>query len=128
MESISWLESAPDTSISYEAVGFDLAKEDVALAAFDSDHKEPYLIDRMPYDKLYELLANMAPTLVAMEPCSGAHQIAEQIQSLGHEVMMNSGWHVLAWVKDHCKAKRPTSMTRSPSLIWPMTVDPREDA
>ena len=71
--------STLDTSIAYEAVGLDLAKEDVALAAFDSDLKEPYLIDRIPYDKLYELLADMAPTLVAMEPCSGAHQIAEQI-------------------------------------------------
>ena len=55
--------STLDTSIAY-AVGLDLAKTDVALAAFDSDHKEPYLIDRIPYDKLYELLANMAPTLV----------------------------------------------------------------
>ena len=41
--------STLDTSIAYEAVGLDLAKEDVALAAFDSDHKEPYLIDRIPY-------------------------------------------------------------------------------
>jgi transposase len=78
----------------------------VALAAFDSDHKEPYLIDRIPYDKLYELLADMAPTLVAMEPCSGAHQIAEQIQELGHEVMMISGRHVQAWVKDHCNGQK----------------------
>ena len=74
--------STLDTSIAYEAVGLDLAKTDVVLAAFDSDHKEPYLIDRIPYDKLYELLADMAPTLVAMEPCSGAHQIAEQIEAL----------------------------------------------
>ena len=98
--------STLDTSIAYEAVGLDLAKTDVALAAFDSDHKEPYLIDRIPYDKLYELLANMAPTLVAMEPCSGAHQIAEQIQELGHEVMMISGRHVQAWVKDHCNGQK----------------------
>ena len=54
--------STLDTSIADEAVGLDLAKTDVALAAFDSDHKEPYLIDRIPYDKLYELLADMAPT------------------------------------------------------------------
>ena len=53
--------STLDTSIAYEAVGLDLAKTDVALAAFDSDHKEPYFIDRIPYDKLYELLADMAP-------------------------------------------------------------------
>ena len=98
--------STLDTSIAYEAVGLDLAKEDVALAAFDSEHKEPYLIDRIPYDKLYELLADMAPTLVAMEPCSGAHQIAEQIQELGHEVMMISGRHVQAWVKDHCNGQK----------------------
>lgn len=40
--------STLDTSIAYEAVGLDLAKTDVALAAFDSDHKEPYFIDRIP--------------------------------------------------------------------------------
>ena len=79
--------STLDTSIAYEAVGLDLAKEDTAIAAFGPDHEGPYLIDRIPYDKLYELLADMAPTLVAMEPCSGAHQIAEQIQELGHEVL-----------------------------------------
>ena len=33
--------STLDTSIAYEAVGLDLAKEDVALDAFDSEHKEP---------------------------------------------------------------------------------------
>ena len=54
--------STLDTSIAYEAIGLDLVKTDVVLAAFDSDHKDPYLIDRIPYDKLYELLADMAPT------------------------------------------------------------------
>ena len=54
--------STLDTSIAYEAVGIDLAKTDVALATFDSDHKAPYLIDQLPYDKLYELLADLAPT------------------------------------------------------------------
>ena len=98
--------STLDTSIAYEAVGLDLAKEDVALAAFDSEHKEPYLIDRISYDKLYELLTDMAPTLVAMEPCSGAHQICEQIEALGHEVLMISGRHVQAWVKDHCNGQK----------------------
>lgn len=41
-----------DTSIAYEAVGLDMA-----LAAFNSDLKEPYLIDRIAYDKLYEFAA-----------------------------------------------------------------------
>ena len=63
--------STLDTSIAY-AVGLDLAKEDVALAAFGPNHESPYLIDRISYDKLYALLADMAPTLVAMEPCNGA--------------------------------------------------------
>lgn len=48
--------STLDTSIAYEAVGLDLAKTDVALAAFDSDHKEPYLIDRIPYDPKSRLM------------------------------------------------------------------------
>lgn len=41
-----------DTSIAYEAVGLDMA-----LAAYNSDLKEPYLIDRIAYDKLYEFAA-----------------------------------------------------------------------
>lgn len=41
-----------DTSIAYEAVGLDMA-----LAAFNSDLKEPYLIDRIAYDKRYEFAA-----------------------------------------------------------------------
>ena len=45
--------STLDTSIAYEAVGLDLAKEDTAISAFGPDHEGPYLIDRMPYDKLY---------------------------------------------------------------------------
>ena len=64
--------STLDTSVLYKAVGLDLAKEDVALAAFGPNHERPYLIDRISYDKLYALLADMAPTLVAMEPCNGA--------------------------------------------------------
>ena len=44
--------STLDTSIAYEAVGLDLAKEDAAIAAFGPDHEGPYLIDRIPYDKL----------------------------------------------------------------------------
>lgn len=38
-----------DTSIAYDAVGLDMA-----LAAFNSDLKEPYLIDCIAYDKRYE--------------------------------------------------------------------------
>ena len=36
--------STLDTSIAYEAVGLDLAKEDTAIAAFGPDHEGPYLI------------------------------------------------------------------------------------
>ena len=36
--------STLDTSIAYEAVGLDLAKEDTAISAFGPDHEGPYLI------------------------------------------------------------------------------------
>ena len=98
--------STLDTSITYDALGLDIAKEDVALAAFGDDHDEPYFVDKLTFDGLYALLADMAPTLVAMEPCSGAHQIAEHIEALGHQVMMISGKHVQAWVKDHCNGQK----------------------
>ncbi len=109
--------STLDTSITYDALGLDIAKEDVALAAFGDDHDEPYFVDKLTFDGLYALLADMAPTLVAMEPCSGAHQIAEHIEALGHQVMMISGKHVQAWVRIIATGRRPISMTHSPSSI-----------
>ena len=40
--------STLDTSIAYEAVGLDLAKEDTAIAAFGPDHEGPYLMTVCP--------------------------------------------------------------------------------
>ena len=59
--------STLDTSIAYEAVGLDLAKEDTAIAAFGPDHEGPYLIDRMPYDKLYPELPGVPSTQISSE-------------------------------------------------------------
>lgn len=47
---------------------------DAAIAALCSDHEGALLIDQMPYEKLFALMADLAPTLVPMEPCGSAKQ------------------------------------------------------
>ena len=51
--------STLDTSITYDALGLDIAKEDVALAAFGDDHDEPYFVDKLTFDGLYALLGKL---------------------------------------------------------------------
>ena len=54
---------------------------DAAIAALCPDHEGSLLIDQMPYEKLYALLADIAPTMVAWEPCGGSHQIGHEVKT-----------------------------------------------
>ena len=68
--------STLDTSIAYEAVGLDLAKEDVALPHSILNTRNLISLTEIPDDRpAPRFWPYMAPTLVAMEPCSGAHRI-----------------------------------------------------
>ena len=68
-------------------VGIDLAKNVFAVHAVDRDGRVVLrrLVGR---GKLAELIAQLAPSLIGMESCTGAHEWARRFQALGHSVRL----------------------------------------
>jgi transposase len=64
-------------------VGIDLAKNVFSVHGVDS-HGKAVLRKTVSRGKLLELMAQLPPCLVGMEACSGAHQMARELQPLGH--------------------------------------------
>jgi RNA polymerase sigma factor (sigma-70 family) len=68
-------------------VGMDIAKSVFQL--YTVDMKTGELRDkRLKRDKVLEFFRLMAPAMVAMEACGGAHHWARQLQKLGHQVRL----------------------------------------
>ena len=68
--------------------GIDLAKNVFAVHGVDATGKATLIRPSVPRAKLGELIAALAPCLIGMEACSGAHHWARTLQSLGHEVRL----------------------------------------
>ena len=64
-------------------VGIDLAKNVFSVHGVDA-HDKAVLRKTVGRGKLLELMAQLPPCLVGMEACSGAHQMARELQPLGH--------------------------------------------
>jgi transposase len=64
-------------------VGIDLAKNVFSVHGVDG-HGKAVLRKTIGHGKLLELMAQLPPCLVGMEACSGAHQMARELQPLGH--------------------------------------------
>lgn len=71
-------------------VGIDLAKNVFSVHGVDA-HGKAVLRKTVGRSKLLELMAQLPPCLVGMEACSGAHQMARELQPLGHapRIMMS---------------------------------------
>jgi transposase len=64
-------------------VGIDLAKNVFAVHAVN--HAGQVVVRRMvSRGKLAELIAQLPPSLIGMESCTGAHEWARRFQALGH--------------------------------------------
>jgi transposase len=67
------------------AAGIDMAKSTFSVCGLDAVHR--VVLERtMNRARLMELFANMAPCVVGVEACSGAHQLARELTALGHTV------------------------------------------
>ena len=64
-------------------VGIDLAKNIFSVHGVDA-HGKAVLRKSVSRGKLLELMAQLPPCLVGMEACSGADQMARELQPLGH--------------------------------------------
>jgi transposase len=67
-------------------VGIDLAKNVVSVHGVDAHGKtETVLRKTVSRGALLELMAQLPRCLIGMEACSGAHQLARDLQPLGHQ-------------------------------------------
>lgn len=69
-------------------VGIDLAKNLFAVHGVDETGKAALVRPEVTRTKLLELIANLAPCLIGMEACSGAHHWAREFAQFGHTVRL----------------------------------------
>ena len=69
-------------------VGIDLAKNVFAVHGVNESGKAELVRPEVPRAKLLELIAHLAPCLIGMEACSGAHQWAREFGQFGHTIRL----------------------------------------
>jgi transposase len=69
-------------------VGIDLAKNVFAVHGVDDNGKPALVKPKVSRDKLLELVAQLAPCVIGMEACSGAHHWARLFRQHGHDVKL----------------------------------------
>jgi transposase len=83
-----------------KVLGIDLAKNVFQLHGTDSKGR-CLLRKRLTRSKLMEFVANLPPTVIGIEACSGAHHWARCFKQYGHEVRMMSPQFVKPYVKSN---------------------------
>jgi transposase len=81
-----------------KVLGIDLGKNTCSLAGLDASGGV-VLQRRVRRDTVLAATAKLAPCVVAMEACCGAHHLARQLAAQGHEVRLMSPEYVRPYVK-----------------------------
>jgi hypothetical protein len=93
------------------AIGIDIGKNTFHLVGLDK-RGAIVLRQKLSRGQVAARLANMAPCLVGMEACFGAHHLSRQLLAFGHDVKLVPG----QFVKPFLKVRRTTSATPKPWL------------
>lgn len=81
-----------------KVIGLDLAKNVFQIHGID-DRGGKLRGAKLKRGQVLPYLANLAPVLVGMEACAGAHDWARRIAALGHRVKLMAPQHVKAYVQ-----------------------------
>lgn len=79
-------------------IGIDLAKTVFQLHGVDS-REQPVLRKKLKREQMLSFFRTIAPCLIGMEACSGAHYWARELQKLGHTVKLMAPQFVKPYVK-----------------------------
>jgi len=79
-------------------IGLDLAKNVFQVHGADAEGR-PVLQRQLRRSEVRRFFANLAPCLIGMEACGGAHFWARELQTLGHEVRLMPPQYVRPYVK-----------------------------
>ena len=80
-------------------VGIDLAKNVLSVHGVD-DHGKPLLRKSLTRGKLLELMAQLPACRVGIEACSGAHELARTLTSLGHDARIMAPKFIVPYRKN----------------------------
>ncbi len=80
-------------------VGIDLAKNVLSVHGVDAGGKS-VLRKSLTRGKLLELMAQLPACRVGMEACSGAHELARRLQTLGHEAKIMAPKFIVPYRKN----------------------------
>lgn len=81
-------------------IGLDLAKSVFQVHGVD-DHDRTVVRKQLRRDQVATFFANLAPCLIGMEACGGAHHWARKLQALGHDVRLMAPQFVKPYVKSN---------------------------
>src|SRR5215470_14687905 len=81
-------------------IGIDIGKNTFHLIGLDG-RGAIALQSKVSRAQLERRLANVAPCLIGMEACSGAHHIGRQLEALGHDVRLIPAQYVKPFLKSH---------------------------
>ena len=111
-----------------KVLGIDLGKNNCSLVGLGASG-EVILRRRVRRDGLLALTAKLAPCVVAMEACCGAHHRARQVSAQGHTVRLMSPEYVRPYVKaqknDHRDAEGIAEAATRPTMRF---VEPKTEA
>src|SRR4029453_14895182 len=121
-------------------LGIDLGKNSCSVVGLDRTGKV-VLRRRLHRESVIKLASGLAPCVVALEACCGAHHLGRILRDQGHDIRLMSAEYVVFWRWCTCAAtkrgfrtgwrspvfpqaaRRTMAFTRSPTLcsacIWP---------
>ena len=79
-------------------IGIDIGKNSFHLIGLD-DRGAIVLRQKQSRRQIETKFANMAPCLIGMEACVGAHHLSRRLQALGHDTRMMPALYVKAYLK-----------------------------
>jgi transposase len=82
----------------YSRIGVDTSKQIFQLHGVD-EAERPVLRRKLRRREVLSFFARLAPTIVGMEACGGAHYWARELARLGHEVRLIAPQYVKPYVK-----------------------------
>jgi transposase len=84
----------------FASIGIDLGKTVFHLVALD-EHSKVVIRKKFSRTQLLACTANLPPSLIGMEACSGAHFLGAALRDQGHDVRLIPGQFVKPFVKSN---------------------------
>jgi transposase len=112
-------------------VGLDIAKQVIQVHAVDERGK-PIIRKQLKRQQVLPFFANLAPCLIGIEACGGAHDWARRLSALGHTVKLMAPQFVKPYVKankhDAADAEAICEAVSRPSMRFVPVKDAEQQA